>query len=112
MSINPASPICLVEEVIPIASQVLLMTVNPGFGGQSFIPTMLPKIRRLRTMIDERNPSCRLEVDGGIKAQNIAKAAAAGADSFVIGSAIFRDDVTFVDAISELRHALEGAETA
>ena len=91
--LNPASPISLLEEVLDKVDVILLMSVNPGFGGQSFIPSTLKKIRKVRAIIDEytreSKRSIRLEVDGGIKIDNIAQIAAAGADTFVAGSAIF-----------------------
>src|SRR5262245_24573233 len=73
VALNPATPLALIEEVIPLVGEVLIMSVKPGFGGQSFIPLALDKITRLRCMLDERNPTCRLQVDGGIKPSNIAK---------------------------------------
>ena len=91
--LNPASQISLLEEVLDKVDVILLMSVNPGFGGQSFIPSTLKKIRKVRAVIDEytreSKRSIRLEVDGGIKIDNIAQIAAAGADTFVAGSAIF-----------------------
>ena len=91
--LNPATPISVLEEVLDKVDVILLMSVNPGFGGQSFIPSTLKKIRKVRAIIDEyireSKRSIRLEVDGGIKIDNIAQIAAAGADTFVAGSAIF-----------------------
>ncbi|WP_370577971.1 ribulose-phosphate 3-epimerase [Snodgrassella alvi] len=91
--LNPATPISVLEEVLDKVDVILLMSVNPGFGGQSFIPSTLKKIRKVRAVIDEytreSKRSIRLEVDGGIKIDNIAQIAAAGADTFVAGSAIF-----------------------
>ena len=87
--LNPASPLSLVEQVLDQLDMLLLMSVNPGFGGQSFIPYTLQKIGQARALLDAQNPNCRLEVDGGIKLDNIAQVAAAGADTFVAGSAIF-----------------------
>ena len=91
--LNPATPISILEEVLDKVDVILLMSVNPGFGGQSFIPSTLKKIRKVRAIIDEyireSKRSIRLEVDGGIKIDNIAQIAAAGADTFVAGSAIF-----------------------
>src|SRR5215213_4204635 len=86
---NPATPLNWLEYVIEKIDMVLLMSVNPGFGGQSFIPWALPKIAQARQMIDRTGLPIRLEVDGGIKIDNIKAAAAAGADTFVAGSAIF-----------------------
>lgn len=87
--LNPATPVEALEWVLEDLDLVLLMSVNPGFGGQSFIPSALDKLRRVRTMIDRTGKPIRLEIDGGVKADNIAAIAAAGADTFVAGSAIF-----------------------
>ena len=87
--LNPASPLNWLDHVLEKVDMVLLMSVNPGFGGQSFIQSVLPKIRRVRELIDATGREIRLEVDGGIKVDNIAEVAAAGADTFVAGSAIF-----------------------
>jgi ribulose-phosphate 3-epimerase len=86
---NPATPLNWLEHVLDKIDMVLLMSVNPGFGGQSFIPSALPKIAQVRQLIDRSSLPIRLEVDGGIKVDNIAAVAAAGADTFVAGSAIF-----------------------
>jgi len=86
---NPATPMHYLEHVMDKIDMILIMSVNPGFGGQSFIPEALKKIAIARRMIDESGRDIMLEVDGGIKAENIAAAAAAGADTFVAGSAIF-----------------------
>jgi ribulose-phosphate 3-epimerase len=87
--LNPASPLHWLDHVLDKIDMILLMSVNPGFGGQSFIPSVLPKITRVREMIDRSGREIRLEVDGGIKVDNIQAVAAAGADTFVAGSAIF-----------------------
>jgi ribulose-phosphate 3-epimerase len=86
---NPATPLSYLEYVMDRIDMVLLMSVNPGFGGQSFIPSALTKLREARRMIDESGFDIRLEIDGGVKASNIAEIKAAGADTFVAGSAIF-----------------------
>jgi ribulose-phosphate 3-epimerase len=87
--LNPASPVNWLDHVLDKIDMVLLMSVNPGFGGQSFIPSALPKIARVRELIDRSGREIRLEVDGGVKVDNIGAVAAAGADTFVAGSAIF-----------------------
>jgi ribulose-phosphate 3-epimerase len=87
--LNPSTPASAVEPVLPDVDQVLVMTVNPGFGGQKFIESMLPKIATLRGWIDERGLAVALEVDGGIGVETIARAARAGADTFVAGTAVF-----------------------
>ena len=86
---NPATPLHYLDYVIDKVDMVLLMSVNPGFGGQSFIPSTLPKIAQARAIIDRSGREIRLEVDGGVKVDNIGAVAAAGADTFVAGSAIF-----------------------
>ena len=86
---NPATPLSWLDHLIDRIDMVLLMSVNPGFGGQSFIPSALPKIARVRELIDRSGREIRLEVDGGVKVDNIGAVAAAGADTFVAGSAIF-----------------------
>ena len=86
---NPATPLHYLDHVLDKVDMVLLMSVNPGFGGQSFIPSTLPKIAAVRQIIDRSGRDIRLEVDGGIKVDNIGAVAAAGADTFVAGSAIF-----------------------
>jgi len=87
--LNPASPLHLVKEVLPNLDMLLLMSVNPGFGGQSFIPYVYDKLKEARALIDATGKHIRLEVDGGVKVDNIGAAAAAGADTFVAGTAIF-----------------------
>ena len=89
IAINPATPLSALEEALPYADFVLLMSVNPGFGGQSFIPTSLDKLRRLKRMIDERGLETRIEIDGGIDAGNIAEIVEAGAEIIVAGSAVY-----------------------
>ena len=87
--LNPATPLNWLDHVLDKIDLVLLMSVNPGFGGQSFIPGVLPKIQRVRELIDRSGREIRLEVDGGVKIDNIGSIAEAGADTFVAGSAIF-----------------------
>ena len=89
IAINPATPLVSLEEALPFADFVLLMSVNPGFGGQKFIHTSVDKLRRLRRMIEERGLSTRIEIDGGIDAGNIQKIVEAGAEIIVAGSAVF-----------------------
>ena len=104
IAINPATSLSAVEEALKFADYVLLMSVNPGFGGQKFIPESLDKLRRLRGMIDERGLPTRIEIDGGIDRDNIAEVAAAGAEIIVSGSAIFSAEDPGV-ALRELREA-------
>jgi len=89
VSLNPATPLETIEYVLGDVDMVLLMTVNPGFESQAFIPGMVPKIERLRKMIDQRGLNSDIEVDGGINAETIAQVSAAGANVFVAGSAVF-----------------------
>lgn len=89
IAINPGTPLVSLEEALPYADFVLLMSVNPGFGGQKFVPTSLDKLRRLRQMIDDRDLDARIEIDGGIDASNIAEICDAGAEIIVAGSAVF-----------------------
>ncbi len=89
---NPATPLGALEYVIDKVDMVLIMSVNPGFGGQKFIPSALDKLRQARKMIEESGRDIRLEIDGGVKVDNIGEIAAAGADTFVAGSAIFGSD--------------------
>ena len=87
--LNPATGLESVKHVVEQLDMLLLMSVNPGFGGQQFLPSVLKKVRAARVLLDRENPDCRLEIDGGIKLDNIGDAAQAGADTFVAGSAIF-----------------------
>jgi ribulose-phosphate 3-epimerase len=102
---NPATPLDLVRHVIDKVDMILLMSVNPGFGGQSFIPNALEKLREARQLIDASGRSIRLEIDGGVKADNIGAIAAAGADTFVAGSAIFNSG-DYRATISQMRDAI------
>ncbi len=102
---NPATSLHYLEHVIEQLDMVLLMSVNPGFGGQSFIPSSLEKLRVVRKMIDDRNLSTRLEIDGGVKTNNIREIASAGADTFVAGSAIF-NTANYKSTIDEMRSEL------
>lgn len=102
---NPATPLSYLDYVMDKIDVILLMSVNPGFGGQSFIPATLDKLRQVRSRIDQSGFDIRLEVDGGVKINNIADIAAAGADMFVAGSAIF-DQPDYASVISEMRQQL------
>ena len=103
--LNPSSPLGLLENCWDKLDMVLLMSVNPGFGGQNFIPSVIDKITRLRQMIDDKNLEIRLEVDGGIKLDNISEVAKAGADTFVSGSGIFGER-NYQEVISKMRESL------
>ena len=103
--LNPTTSLNLLENCWAKLDMVLLMSVNPGFGGQNFIPSVLDKISTLRQSIDDKNLNIRLEVDGGIKLDNIAEVSKAGADTFVSGSAIFREK-NYQEVISKMRQSL------
>ena len=100
--LNPSTPMGQLQWTLDKLDLVLLMSVNPGFGGQSFIPHVLDKVRKVREMIEASGREIRLEVDGGVKVDNIAAVAAAGADTFVAGSAIFGSD-DYRDTISQMK---------
>ncbi|MGH9359938.1 MAG: ribulose-phosphate 3-epimerase [Candidatus Acidiferrales bacterium] len=102
VALNPASPACLVSEVLEDVQLILAMTVNPGFGGQHFIPNTLPKIRTIRRMIEERSLNCELEVDGGINFDTAPEAVNAGANVLVAGTAVFGFPGGVAAAIREL----------
>jgi ribulose-phosphate 3-epimerase len=104
VAINPLTPLEHLTEALPFADFILLMSVNPGFGGQKFIPTSLDKLRRLRRMISERGLKTRIEIDGGIDLKNIAEVTASGAEIIVAGSAVFGAPDP-AQAVRELREA-------
>ncbi|MGB5510453.1 MAG: ribulose-phosphate 3-epimerase [Woeseiaceae bacterium] len=105
---NPATPLDWLEHVLDKVDMVLLMSVNPGFGGQTFIPSTLQKLRAARRIIDASGYDIRLEIDGGVKVDNIGEIAAAGADTFVAGSAIFGSD-DYAATIAAMRAAIRSA---
>jgi ribulose-phosphate 3-epimerase len=110
VALNPATPLAAIEHVLADVVQVLIMTVNPGFGGQGFIASMVPKVRALRRMADEAGLALDIEVDGGIKRATVGAVAAAGANVFVAGTAVFgagRDG--YARAIADLRHEVARA---
>jgi ribulose-phosphate 3-epimerase len=111
---NPATPLSYLDYVMDKVDMVLLMSVNPGFGGQSFIPSALDKLRQVRQMIDASGREVRLEIDGGVKVDNIAEIKAAGADTFVSGSGIFgkgkdSDPNRYDSIIRQMREAMASA---
>ena len=109
VAINPATPIAAVEEVLPDLDIVLVMTVNPGFGGQSFIPSALGKLQRLHCLIQEEGYAAKLEVDGGVKADATARdSVAAGAEILVAGTAIFSREQSVAEAMAALRASVDG----
>jgi ribulose-phosphate 3-epimerase len=107
VALNPATPLSSVDEVLPLLDLVLVMTVNPGFGGQAFIGSMMDKIARLREMLDDRQAKAELEVDGGIAASIAPKVAQAGAEVLVAGAAIFNSTQDAGKALHEMRRALD-----
>ena len=106
VGINPATPAAVLEEILPDVEQVLVMTVNPGFGHQHFLSTTLPKIRRVRQMIDQMKSGCDVEVDGGIDADTAPLAVVAGANILVAGTAIFGGREEVAAAMDRLRAAI------
>lgn len=102
--LNPGSPLDLIEYVLEVCDLILIMSVNPGFGGQSFIPTVVPKIRRLREMCNERGLDPWIEVDGGLKQDNTWQVLEAGANAIVAGSAVFKAE-DYAEAIAGIRHS-------
>jgi ribulose-phosphate 3-epimerase len=105
VTLNPATPLATLEEVLPDVDLVLVMSVNPGFGGQSYIPGSTARIRRLRAMLDALGSTADLEVDGGVKRANIGEIVAAGANVIVAGSAVFGGAGTVSEKVAGLRQA-------
>ena len=106
VAISPDTPASVLDEVIADLDLVLVMTVHPGYGGQPFIESVLPKVRRVREMIDGRGLATELEVDGGIKKGNVGRLVEAGADVIVAGSAVFNDRSSVAQALGELRRGI------
>jgi ribulose-phosphate 3-epimerase len=106
VALNPATSLDAIREILPFLDLVLVMTVNPGFGGQTFIPEMLDKIARLRELLDERELSAELEVDGGIKAELVPQVVQAGARVLVAGAAVFNNKESIAQAIERIRGSL------
>lgn len=106
--LNPATPLSTLEEILPDVDEVLIMTVSPGYGGQKFIPATLPKIARLRKILDERGLKCDLEVDGGIGPATASAVAQAGANVFVAGVAVFQAKQGIAAAIQAIKTAARG----
>ena len=102
VSINPATPLANIEIILNQVDMVLIMSVNPGFGGQSFIPEALEKIRQLKEMIDERHLNVEIQVDGGVKVDNVAEVESAGADIVVMGSAFYNSE-NYADTVRAVR---------
>lgn len=109
VALNPSTPVSSIEPLLPFVRQVLVMTVNPGFGGQSFIPEMTAKIARLHNLIQGDSLDCRIQIDGGINAETIAPAVRAGATSVVAGTAILNGRGTIQENMDSLRNAIGSA---
>jgi len=112
VAINPATPAAVLEEILPDLDQVLVMTVDPGFGHQHFLHSTLPKIERVRQMVDRLNARCEVEVDGGVDEATAPLAAAAGAGVFVAGSSIFGDSAGVAAAMKRLRASIAQGQGA
>src|SRR6266566_1974141 len=106
VALNPSTPLILLEDVLSLLDMVLIMTVNPGFGGQEFIPETLPKIARVRQMITQRNLRCDVEVDGGIHEGTVSQVVQAGANLLVAGSAVYNQHESVAQAIERLRRSI------
>jgi len=106
VALNPSTPVFLLENMLSLIDMVLIMTVNPGFGGQEFIPETLPKIARLRRVITERNLNCDIEVDGGIHEATAPLVVKAGANLLVAGSAVYNEKESVAQAIARLKNAV------
>jgi len=104
--INPATPFAAIEEVLPDLDQVMVMTINPGWGGQTMIPSQLDKVRRIRTALDEADLLASVEIDGGVKVGNARQCVAAGADVLVCGSSVFNGDAAIGENLAALRQAV------
>lgn len=103
--INPATPLSAIEDVLDVADQVMVMAINPGWGGQKLLPSMIDKVRRLRAMLDERGLSPEIEVDGGVKTNNIASCIEAGASVLVCGSSVYNAEGSPRENLAALRDA-------
>jgi ribulose-phosphate 3-epimerase len=106
IALTPSTPVFMLEDILSLLDMVLIMTVNPGFGGQEFIPETLPKITRLRQVLEERGLQCDIEVDGGIHDRVVPAVVQAGANLLVAGSAIYNDRESVAQAIARLRNAI------
>lgn len=110
VALNPSTSIEAVREITPFVDLVLVMSVNPGFGGQKFIETTTSKLRRMRKLLEELNPACDLQVDGGVNVQNIDDVVRAGANNIVVGSAVFNGSASPAENLAALRGALRANE--
>jgi ribulose-phosphate 3-epimerase len=106
VALNPSTPVFMLEDMLSLLDMVLIMTINPGFGGQELIPETLPKIARLRQMINERGLHCDIEVDGGVHESTVPLVVQAGANLLVAGSAVYNDEESVAEAMERLRRAI------
>jgi len=106
VTLNPTTPLSSIEQLIPNVDLLLIMSVQPGFGGQSFLPGSIDKIKQARQLIDKLNPRCELEVDGGINLQTISQAYHAGAEVFVVGSSVFNSKASVADNVRQLTESV------
>jgi ribulose-phosphate 3-epimerase len=106
VAINPSTPVFMLQDMLPFCDLILVMTINPGLGGQAFIPETLPKIRTLHQMLQQRNLTCDIEVDGGINEQTIPQVVQAGANLLVAGSAVYNNKESVEQALAKLRKAI------
>jgi ribulose-phosphate 3-epimerase len=106
VALNPSTPIIMLEDILSMLDMTLIMTVNPGFGGQEFIPEMLPKITRLRELIDQQGLQCDIEVDGGVHDTIVPLLVQAGVSLLVAGSAVYNEQESVTEAIARLRNAI------
>ncbi len=111
IAINPGTPVAMLVDLVEEIDRVLVMSVNPGFGGQSFIERALTKIAEVRALLDARNPACEIEVDGGIGLQNVERAVQAGADVLVAGNSVFASDDP-PEALREMRRRIDAVQRA
>jgi ribulose-phosphate 3-epimerase len=106
--INPGTPVTAIEESLPQVDQVMVMTINPGWGGQQMIPEQLAKVARIRQMIDAGGHRAEIMIDGGVKASNVALCGAAGADVLVCGSSVYNEQMSVAESLAALRRAANG----
>ncbi len=106
VALNPGTPVAAIEPVLPLVDLVLVMSVNPGFGGQRFLPEVLPKVRQVRALLDRVRPQALVEIDGGINAETLPLAREAGAQVFVAGSAVFKHPAGIAGGMAALQAAL------
>ena len=104
--LNPGTPVSAIEESLPDVDQVMVMTINPGWGGQQMIPGQLEKVRRIRQLLDAAGYGAEIEIDGGVKVENIASCVAAGANVLVCGSSVYNAETSVAESIAALRAAL------